>query len=106
MLPRTAVAVVDEEPRSELLVVKPHHHIPRLLLDPPIVGMIRGRTEKHPALADMNEREALRDPDDPAGRVAAFVLRSVFAEPRVAGLARCSGRMGMIRDGCVRFSWE
>ncbi len=41
------VAIVDKESRLEVLLFKPHHHIPPLLLDPPIVSVIGGRTEKH-----------------------------------------------------------
>jgi len=56
------VAIVDKESRLEVLVFKPHHHIPPLLLDPPTVRVIRGRTEKHLTRADMNKRKAIRDP--------------------------------------------
>ena len=57
------VAVVDKEPRPELLIFEPHHQVSALLLDPPIVRVIRKRAEKHLARADMNERKAIRDPD-------------------------------------------
>ena len=54
---------MDKEPRPELLILEPHHHIPPLLLDPPIVRVMRGRTEKHLPRADMIKRKAIRDPD-------------------------------------------
>lgn len=80
-----AVAVVDEKPRRELLIRKPHQQVSSLLLDPPIVRVIRGRTEKHPARADVDEREAVRDPhaqrrDDALGEKVAGDER-VHVEP-------------------------
>lgn len=51
------VAIMDEEPYVELLVLEPPHHISPLLPNPPIVWMICGRAEKHLARADMDERD-------------------------------------------------
>ncbi len=56
-----AVAVVDEEPRLDLLLVEPHHQVSSLLLDPPIVGLIRGWAEKYLARADVDERKTVGD---------------------------------------------
>lgn len=41
------VAIMDEEPYVELLVLEPHHHLSPLWPNPPIVWMICGRAEKH-----------------------------------------------------------
>ena len=50
-----AVAVVDEEPCLNLLLLKPHHQVSSLLLNPAIVGAIRGPAEQNLARADMDE---------------------------------------------------
>jgi hypothetical protein len=51
---------MDEEARVEALVFEPHHHVARLLLDPPIVRMIRRRAEADLPRADVDERQAER----------------------------------------------
>jgi len=53
------VAIVDQEARLQLFLIKPYQCIPRLLLHPAIVRMIRCRTEKHPSRSGVDEREAV-----------------------------------------------
>ncbi|MHC4697860.1 MAG: hypothetical protein ACYTFA_14100 [Planctomycetota bacterium] len=91
---------MDEEARPELLILKPHHHIPVLLLDPPIVRVVRRRTEKHLTRADMDEREGIRNPnsnaqpDEPATpRPDVPKLRTVSALVMVRSPAQVSDEM-------------
>jgi len=52
---------VDQEPTFELLVLEPRQQVAALLLDPPIVWVIRGRAEKQLAGADVDERKTVCD---------------------------------------------
>ncbi len=50
-----------------LVVLKPHHQVPSLLLDPPIVRVIGRGAEEHSASAYVDEREAVGDSDSERG---------------------------------------